>query len=196
MRKLHLGCGDHPLDDWVNTDGRDDAVIRVELLEPLPFDDGSFDRVFFEHVLEHLTQEQGLALLRECLRVLTPSGRIRVGVPDLGMYVGLLGDRHSWTAKMEAFAELCAEVHHRKTPCQILNGLFQHGIAEGDKYPHRFQYDQSELEVALVTAGFVDVRRYPVGQSDDPELRDIEHVDRLPPGMLAVETLVMEAVRP
>lgn len=196
-RKLQLGCGNHPIDGWVNTDGDPGAGIEhVELLEPLPFPDESFDRVFFEHVLEHLTQLQGLALLHECSRVLAPKGRIRIGVPDLGMYVAFLQDRSTWTDDMKAFANLCAEWHHRLTPCQVINGLFSMGIAEGDRYPHRFQYDEPELRSALTAAGFVNVQRYSVGESDDFDLRGIEHVERMPPRMLAVETLVLEATKP
>src|SRR5205814_992975 len=48
---------------------------------PLP--DASFDFVFSEHMLEHLSYEEGLACLRECRRVLRPGGRIRIATPSL-----------------------------------------------------------------------------------------------------------------
>ncbi len=49
----------------------------------LPFEDEQFDSVVFIHVLEHMaTFEEALQLLQQCNRVLTPSGKIAVEVPD------------------------------------------------------------------------------------------------------------------
>src|SRR6185436_11986283 len=77
---LNLGCGDHFHEAWVNVDlsTKDDRVLRHDLTQPLPFADASFSVVYHSHVLEHFSREQGEQLMRECFRVLKPSGTIRV----------------------------------------------------------------------------------------------------------------------
>lgn len=46
----------------------------------LPFEDGSFDKIFSASVLEHVGDVQGL--LMECRRVLAPRGRMVMAVPS------------------------------------------------------------------------------------------------------------------
>jgi predicted SAM-dependent methyltransferase len=48
----------------------------------LPFEDGVFNYVFSEHFFHHLFFDEAHALLRECHRVLAPSGVLRTVVPD------------------------------------------------------------------------------------------------------------------
>jgi predicted SAM-dependent methyltransferase len=48
----------------------------------LAFPDASFDYIFSEHFLHHLFFDEGLALLRECHRILRPRGVVRTVVPD------------------------------------------------------------------------------------------------------------------
>lgn len=85
MIRINLGCGRcfHP--DWVNLDSApgDPGVLPCDVRRPLPFADGSVDAIYSSHLLEHLTADEGAALLAECFRVLKPGGIIRVVVPDL-----------------------------------------------------------------------------------------------------------------
>jgi len=71
--------------EWVNLDSSTDlpGVIKHDLRRGLPFPDESFDAVYGSHVLEHLEPEAGANLLRECRRVLSPQGIVRIVVPDL-----------------------------------------------------------------------------------------------------------------
>jgi SAM-dependent methyltransferase len=66
--------------DFVPIDKR---VQRHDLNTGLPFRDGIFDFVYLSHVLEHFSRSDALKLLRDCRRVLSPGGAIRVVVPDL-----------------------------------------------------------------------------------------------------------------
>lgn len=86
--KLHLGCGEIRLSGWSNVDlvGAGAADFIWDLREPLPFPDGTVSAIFHEHLLEHLTYWQGVALFRECRRLLRPGGVLRLGVPDFGRY--------------------------------------------------------------------------------------------------------------
>jgi SAM-dependent methyltransferase len=55
----------------------------------LPFPSGSFDVVFFHHVIEHVADPAGS--LRELARILTPGGLLYVGTPNRHRAVGYLG---------------------------------------------------------------------------------------------------------
>ena len=59
---------------------------RIELgnAESLPFEDGSFDAIVIEQVLEHLVHP--LRAFEEARRVLRPDGVLCVGVPDAARY--------------------------------------------------------------------------------------------------------------
>lgn len=82
---LNLGCGRTFHADWINLDGSPASpeVRAHDLADPLPFADGYFEGVYASHVLEHFPPDDGLRLLRECLRVLRPGGVARIVVPDL-----------------------------------------------------------------------------------------------------------------
>lgn len=84
---LNLGCGARtcPDPDWVHVDfaSRAPDVIRHDLLEGIPFPDGSFDAAYASHVLEHFNRKDGERFLRECHRVIRTGGVVRIAVPDL-----------------------------------------------------------------------------------------------------------------
>jgi SAM-dependent methyltransferase len=61
----------------------DAEAERVDLLEPLPFETGSFDALYAYHVLEHLDLRETRRFLAECRRVLRPGGWLRVSTPDV-----------------------------------------------------------------------------------------------------------------
>ena len=85
IRCLNLGCGNRFHPAWTNVDFNctGPGVIACDLRKGLPFADASFDVVYHSHVLEHFASDQAPAFLRECYRVLSAGGTIRVAVPDL-----------------------------------------------------------------------------------------------------------------
>jgi len=85
MRKLNFGCGARYARGWVNIDFHSECehVQRVNLLEGLPFPEGSFDVVYSSHVVEHFARDQAAFLVREAYRTLKTGGIVRVVVPDL-----------------------------------------------------------------------------------------------------------------
>lgn len=90
--KLHIGCGTLYKDGWVNIDNNSDNNIEKldinhDLSTGLPFEDNQVDFIYHEHFIEHLTYDDGLLFLKDCFRVLKPSGVMRVACPDLDQLI-------------------------------------------------------------------------------------------------------------
>ncbi len=85
LRLVNVGCGLTFHRDWINLDlvSLAPEVIECDLTRGIPFADESCDAVYSSHVLEHLDETTGRAMLQECARVLKPGGILRTVVPDL-----------------------------------------------------------------------------------------------------------------
>ena len=82
--RLHIGCGEHLLPGWVNTDrvARVPGVATGIELTALPYPDASVEEILAEHVLEHLSFAEEARAWPEMARVLRPGGRLTLEVPD------------------------------------------------------------------------------------------------------------------
>lgn len=158
-----------------------------------PLGDSTFDYVFSEHQIEHLTYAEGLVMLRECHRVLKPGARIRVATPDLSILTGLSAREKSETQLryMQWIVDKFLPDVGVYRASFVINNAFQN-------WWHKFIYDCETLQAAMEEVGFVDVTAFPVGHSEDEALRAIESH-----GMAAgnedmnrFETMVLEAMRP
>jgi predicted SAM-dependent methyltransferase len=163
-RPLCLGSGAAPLPGWLNVDLTGAADVHLDLRFGIPLPDGSVERVYSEHVIEHFSLDEGRALFRECRRLLSRDGVLRLATPDLAALLRVYGDR-PWQHPPEnpQWPEL-AEVD---SAVQFLNCSFHN-------WGHQYLYDFDELERRLAQAGFVDVRRCDLGQSDHGDLRGLE----------------------
>ena len=175
VRKLQLGSAENVLPGWLNTDlhgyGRED-VVYLDVRKRFPLPDASFDLVYSEHMIEHLTWAEGQHCLREYLRVLRPGGTIRVATPSLErlarLYDGGAGaQRYVHWAVDTLDPEVDAPL-----PGVAINNFFR-------SWGHRFVYDPETLRHALGEAGFVGVEQVPLGElerhlADAPELRELE----------------------
>lgn len=83
--KLDIGAGTapHPGYKSVDADPATNPEIVCNVLEGIPVPDDSCTHLRLSHVLEHFTPTEGLTLLRELHRILTPGGILFIEVPDL-----------------------------------------------------------------------------------------------------------------
>ena len=63
--KLHLGCGKNMLPGWINTDfpPKKENILELDATKKFPFEDNSIDYVFSEHMIEHISFEDGFLQL-------------------------------------------------------------------------------------------------------------------------------------
>jgi len=195
LRKLHLGAGENVQSGWLNTDlhdyGRADELVYLDARRPFPLPDASFEFVFSEHMLEHLSYADGLACLRECMRVLRPGGRIRIATPSLEQLVRLYEPELDNVQRRYVRWAVDSFVPDAAAPLPgfVVNN-FMHA------WGHRFVYDRDTLRHALEAAGFVDVEEQPIGESAEPALAGLERHLQNEPDFNEYETLVVEARRP
>jgi len=194
-RRLQLGAGSNLHEGWLNTDvvdfKRKNEVVYLDARQHFPLPDNSFDAVFTEHMIEHLTYADGLACLRECHRVLRPGGRVRIATPSLSRLVALYEEQQSELQQRYVRWATDSFVEHASAylPGFVVNNFFRN-------WGHEFIYDEDTLRHALEAAGFVDVEKYVVGESEDPALVGLERHMRSAAEFNAYETMVLEARRP
>lgn len=86
--KLHLGCGERRLPEFINIDSRQtQATDYVTDAATLPFPDGSVERIETYHMIEHLSLQHLAAALDEWQRVLVPGGVLVIECPDFDALV-------------------------------------------------------------------------------------------------------------
>ena len=160
---VNVGCGDQPLPGFVNLDLDRDADLKLDVRRGLPFADGTVDGIHSEHFVEHLTQGELLAFLRECRRALRPGGVVRVATPDLAEIVrcyidpdwhercGLKDYGYDWLAN----------------PCEMLNVCLR-------DWGHQHVVDATELKRLARLAGLAEPVLCATGESRWPYFRNVE----------------------
>lgn len=143
-RRLHIG-GETPRDGWeiVNVQAGPHVDHLGDVLEVAKrFDDASVDELYASHILEHLGYDKALPeTLKELARILKPSGKFYIAVPDL-------------MALSKLFAHPQLDVHGRLKVMRIMFG------GRTDPYDvHVAGFDQEILGVFLGQAGFKHMQR-------------------------------------
>ncbi len=194
VRKLQIGSGPVCLPGWLNTDFYPVAPsdVYLDATKPFPFADRTFDYIFSEHVIEHVTHPEGSSMLRESFRVLKPGGWIRIATPDLKQIVDLFS--RPQTERQRRYIQWSMAENHPQvnagSECFVLNSFVRN-------WGHQFIYDSPTLHAALNRAGFGEVRRCLPGESQNEELRGLEaHGQQIGAEWNEFETMVLEAQRP
>jgi SAM-dependent methyltransferase len=173
--KLHIGAGMSPLSGWTNVDlvpyPGIDAVLDVT--RGLPFEQVEF--IFAEHFLEHLPLVDGLRFLRECRRVLTDDGIMRISTPNLDWV---------WLTHYKQPADMTDD--EQFLGCLELNRAF-HG------WGHRFLYNLPMLLLALNRSGFSTFVSCEYGRSTHTNLTELERHELSQGLPSAPSVLIVEA---
>jgi predicted SAM-dependent methyltransferase len=162
--KVHLGCGAQLMRGWINLDLNaarsvrraarrlppDTRFIEYDLrLGRLPLDSGSCARIYSSHFFEHLDYERGVALMRDCHRVLRPGGVFRAALPTFrAMFRAYLeGDARYFEGVVLAEVRPDVEPGTETLLDQLNYGVYQYG-------EHKCLYDEEKLCRVLRHLGF------------------------------------------
>jgi len=160
---VNVGCGDQPLPGFVNLDLDRDADLKLDVRRGLPFADGTVDGIHSEHFVEHLTQGELTAFLRECRRALRPGGVVRIATPDLAEIVRcyLDPDWHERCGLKDYGYDWLAN------PGEMLNVCLR-------DWGHKHVVDAAELKRLARLAGLAEPVACATGESRWPHFRGVE----------------------
>ncbi|MBI4447206.1 MAG: methyltransferase domain-containing protein [Acidobacteria bacterium] len=191
--KLHVGCGGNVLPGWLNTDigpilSRRGAVY-LDARKRLPFADRTFNLIFNEHFIFSLTLEEAMRFLKECYRVLQPSGILRTVTPTWSFLVELWKNQDSRHQDYVQWATREFLHMDHVAPCLVINN-FLYGFG------YKSVLDRETLIWMLSEAGFSKIAGRTVGESPCSGLRGVEgHGKVVPPEFNELETTVLEATK-
>lgn len=164
--KINLGSGHWKLDDWVNVDidRESQPDVCANLASALPFANNVARLMHTEDFIDQLVLEQAAGFLRECHRILSPGGVLRVLTPDMRKLADLyLNDPAQLKTLWNSFVGVPLSLG---TSGEIFNiGMRFAG--------HTFLYDEETFKALASRCGF-DARRVEYQQSEEPELRGLD----------------------
>ena len=160
--KLNVGCGRMKFAGWVNIDVEPGSDLTIDVRDGLPFDSDTVDYIYNEHLLEHLTYEEGGNILREFSRCLKIGGVLRMAMPDLDYAV----EKYSADWRNQNWLSY-PEYDFITTRGRMLNTFVR-------AWGHKYLYNEEDLSNQLAGAGFGQVARCEWGRSTHAELAGLE----------------------
>ena len=172
---LHIGCGSHVLDGWLNTDifPEDERIRFLDATMPFPYEEETFKYIFCEHMFEHVPYVGGRNMLNECYRVLKPGGVLRMTMPTLNFLVNIYLNKEEqdnkeyieWAFKKFVWGERKPEIKGSKV-CFVINNFYRN-------WGHRMLYDEDTVIEMLENAGFKEIKKVSNTDSEYPELKNV-----------------------
>lgn len=164
---LELGSGPKKgANGWTTVD-LNGGDIAYDLRKGIPLPDGSVDRIYTSHMLEHIPYKNLVLFIDECFRVLKKGGELSVSVPNAGFYIGAYSRGDIFTDK-ENFYE-SARVDTGSLLDQVNYIAYMNG-------QHNYMFDESNLINTIKKSPFTSV----VLRGFDPQLdlqsRDFESI--------------------
>ena len=190
---LEIGAGWNSRPGWLATDLAPPpgySCMRLDATKSFEIPSELFDFVYSEHMIEHITFEDGRNMLEECNRILKPFGVIRIVTPSIGFLSrvlssdrGILEDRYrNWSVTNW----VC------EAP-KVTNAFFLNNFVRA--WEHKFIYDRETLELALQLSGFEPIVSCELNNSCHPLLCGLANVRKIPPGFLDLESMVLEGTK-
>ena len=197
FRKYNLGCGTLLFPEFLNIgywanlgDGnlyedfngtKGAYMLNFDLRNGIPAEDNSLSLVYHCHMLEHLSYVEGISFTKECFRVLSPGGRMRIVVPDLELWINAYKNKNRFF--FEEYRKVLDPSLH------VTNGAIFMGMLHG--HEHRCGYDFETLCWMLEDAGFSRLERKLYGDSS------IEGISKMEPQhpLRTMESLCVECMK-
>jgi len=170
--RLNLGCGDKPLEGYINVDvapsrgGKaPDVVADVRFLEPFAPDHA--DEILAIHLIEHIDRWEVVDVLRRWFTLLKPGGRLVIETPNL-------------VSACEALlADPLKAARAGKTGQMSMWPLYGDPSWKDPLMMHKWLYTPQSLAEVMHEAGFVKIKQTPA-QFKLKEPRDMRLVGSKP----------------
>jgi predicted SAM-dependent methyltransferase len=197
IKKLQIGSGPNYHEGWLCTDivPVPPHTVYLDATRRFPFDDATFDCIYSEHMIEHISWKDGLSMLHECRRVMKPGGTIRIATPDLEVLLSLHSGKNDPICEkyIKWVTDQQLEGIHAYKASFVINNAFR-------SWGHQFLYDSDLLAMAMREAGFINIQRFSPGQSEHEHLSGLEpyrhNSGNTASEMSAFETMILEGIRP
>jgi predicted SAM-dependent methyltransferase len=155
--RLNIGSQANRPDGWLNVDinpGADGVYLDATDMKSVP--GGTFDAVLCEHMIEHVSGLDGIAVIRSIYRILKQGGVARFVTPRLERLAQtVLKQSDNFDREIELFAH---EFRNRKigseypnfTRVDYINVMFR-------QWGHQYLYTRDDLAEKLRSVGFSSV---------------------------------------
>ncbi len=144
--KIHLGCGDKRLKNYINIDGvpteGSDMVMDVTDLSVIS--SNSISEIFMKSVFEHFYRHQQDQILREYHRVLKKGGKLVISVPDFDIAID------AYVRKEKGIVGEIFDLNH------VRQYVFGESVPENPFYQlHKDIFNKESIKLLLEKNGFV-----------------------------------------
>jgi predicted SAM-dependent methyltransferase len=146
------------------------GIVHADVRGGLTYPDASAAYVYSSHMIEHMARWQGLALVRECFRVLAPGGMLRFATPDLAQVIERYRQGRSRADEPAADTLMGGLGHFVEQPGPKLAAILRRLFTA----PHQWLYDGESLTLLLREAGFADVTTRGFRESSLPDIELLE----------------------
>lgn len=191
IKKLQIGAQGSPINNWLNVDilPKTKDTAYMDATKKFPIASNTFDFMFAEHMIEHISFDDAQFMLKECYRILKPNGVIRLATPNLDTMIKLLQDPSNpkHIEYISYYVKKFYGPNYPNLPALQINKLFY-------GFHHCFIHNYESLKFILETAGFTNIVKCSVGISKHDELNNIEHhATILGKQNNEIETFIIEA---
>ena len=163
MNKLHLGCGNKIIPNFINIDIR--PMRGVDLVDDISelktIDSNSVEVIYACHVLEHLGRNEYKGILSRWFEIIKPGGILRISIPDF---------------------EKVVNYYNKTKDLKKLLGFLYGGQTYKENY-HYCIWDFKTLSEDLLSIGFNEVYKYNWRETEHSHIDDfsqayLPHMDK------------------
>ena len=161
IKNIQFGCGNHHLKDYINVDIIMPADVIWDIRENVPFEDNSINKIFSEHMLEHIDYPISVNnFLSECYRILKDGGEFIVGIPDCSFPLEDIQNNSNENLKkaIEEWYKKREDVtDNMKNSIDYLNYVMRDQLFHEKYHAHFWGYTYENLSQLLEKHGFKNI---------------------------------------
>ena len=148
--------------DW----NKKNKIYFADATKKIPLKNNTVECLYTSHMLEHLSQKDAKAFLKEALRVLKVDGVLRISVPDLKIAINDYLINEDADSFIKGLYVKAPSIDKLKDKIKLLISGYRH---------HQWMYDAKSLSLLIKNSGFQNVKAYEKGKTSikDPNSLDL-----------------------